>query len=265
LSPPKQPTRRWHRILLQNGKNTAMRSHRQIVNPEQQPSERSYRRERDQYFRDEEREFRRGADYINTSRRLAPRNENRDYSPRNEWEREYRSQAPYAEGLYAPSRDYGYERHEYYDMDPSRHIDHRSPATGYGNEGSAQARDFERWVHSNEDYHRYSPSDFRNHSFDNGRHERQAERPTGPNSDFGEGLYDYRQEQQYHEGRYRRSHQGHGGHKRRQRDYIDHKYHDRSDRHLEIVRPFKDPNDYSDNPYNRSEGFGREMVYPDRD
>jgi hypothetical protein len=236
-----------------------MRTRNRIVNPEQQAWNRNYRRETSQYDRDEERDFENGVDYISRSGRPRGDYENRDYSPRNWWERKYREQAPYSEQLYAPSRDYGYERDEYYDMDPSRIGGRHGEATGYGNDYSPQGRDFEDWLHNSHRHRNYTPEDFRAHRFP-GSERDEDER----NFDFEEGLYDYQQEQRFNEGRYRKDAQGRGGHRRRQREYIDHKFHNRSDRHLEIVRPFKEPAEYGRNDYNRSEGFGRnEMVYHD--
>jgi hypothetical protein len=230
-----------------------MRNRNQVVNPAQQPGNRHYERERRQYGRDEERDFARGADYTGRSGRPPRQYENRDYSPKNWWEREYRGQAPYAENTYPASRDYGYERDEYYEMDPARSFRRQGEVTGYGNVHSQQGRDFEEWLHGEQRRRDFSPGDFRDHSFPGSRRRDEG------NRDFEEGMYDYRQEQMYNEGRYRRD-----NHSRRPKSNMDHKYQNRSDRHIEIVRPFKEPRDYGRNDYNHSEGFGRnEMAYHD--
>jgi hypothetical protein len=230
--------------------------------PSRRQEHRSYRRERDQYYRDEARDFERGADYIPEDERPRGRFEYRDYSPRNMWEREYRGQAPFSSQEYAPSRDYGFERDEYYVMDPSHRGHPDSEMTGYGNYGSSQGRDFENWLHGPDRYrdhrHRnFNPGDFANHHFP-GEHERRGDERRFDTGAFGAGLYDYRQEQHFGQGKYGRNRFG------RNKHFHDHKLHDRSDRHMEIVRPFKDPDDYGRNDYNSSWGYGRnEMSYHD--
>lgn len=129
-----------------------MRTNDPPFNPRQQPSQRHYNRERQEYDRDELRDVMSGGDY-NYDAPVAPPNAyaNRDYSRAN-----YNFWPMYDEPQrsrgYVPSRDYGYERDEYYSMDPSHDNYRRSEATGYGNDRSVQGRDFERWMHAGDRY-----------------------------------------------------------------------------------------------------------------
>jgi hypothetical protein len=209
-----------------------MKQHRQVINEQQQPGGRNYRRERRQYERDEERDFYEGSDYL------------RDWDPRDviqPWE--HLNQRQYSERLYTPRFDYGYWRDEYHGRDDYRHPAIQDEMEGYRNYRSQQERDFESWL---QDAPRY-----RNFNEQRVSHPRFNSRDEDHNRYFEEGRYDYSNHSPSFERDVNR-----GG----ERHYD--RYHNRSDRHLEIVVPFKDQDDYSQNDYNHSEGFGsNEMVY----
>jgi hypothetical protein len=216
---------------------------RQIINPEQQPGRRHYRRERNQYYRDEERDFRQGADYLpgeGAFDHYQPEIYDDYGTPQNreDWRH-------YSERLYMPSNDYGYDGNAYY------YPGNRHQTTGYGNEFSPQGRDFEHWVHETARYRNYPEERFRPYN------EREFPRHQirDHNRDFQEGLYDSYPGEEHR----RRPMQGPY---ERELPYVN-KRHNRTSRHLEIVVPFKDDDDYGRNYYNESEGFGsNEMVYP---
>jgi hypothetical protein len=224
------------------------RGNRGIVNPRQQPGRRNYTRERDQYHRDEARDFANGVDYIRQGRRLPDSYRNRDYATNNLWHRRYQDQREFGDDLYTPSADYGYERNEYYSLDPSHDHYNRGEAVGYGSYNSPYSRDFENWLHQSGRYRNFRNDIASEHDYRNDGRSRPA------NHDFEEGLYSYDNEQRYQRGssRNRRTKEPEG---------FD-RYQNRSDRHPVIVRPFKDEKDYGRNDYNYSEGFGsNEMAY----
>lgn len=207
-----------------------MRNHRQILNP-RQPNQGSYRRESEQYFRDELQDVFEGGDYIPERRRPGSyRNveDDRFYYPS-----DYYSQSE--ENWYVPSNNFGYAYDEYAYDRYDRGFDPRRDTIGYGEIGSNQNREFDRW--RREENRRRS---FRNDQFVHHNFERTG-RPSG--------NFDYNDHENWSSrGRYRS-------------DHFD-RYHDRSDRHPVIVRPFKESYDYGRNDYNNSRGFGsNEMVF----
>src|SRR5690349_301119 len=102
-----------------------MRARRQIINPQQQPSKRHYQRDREQYRRDEERDFYNGVDYIKRDPYYSYRNSNPHHLREED-------QGHYEGSYYTPSSGYGYERDEYYPIDPLHHHYRSSEAVGYG-------------------------------------------------------------------------------------------------------------------------------------
>ena len=230
-------------------------------NPRQQPTERHYHRERDRYFDEELRDVYEGADYNEQARYGSPE----DFTPHDYYDDNYRftpynRQRSYSD--YTPASDFGYERDEYYPMDPSHHHYRRSQATGYGNDGSLQARDFEDWRDTSGRHRNRDTGDYRSYYF-------PAYREDDHNRDFEEGMYDYRREHQYQERGLRRAQapinsyrSGHNGNW----DPEERRLHNRSNRHPEIVTPFKEDRHYSRNDYNNSVGFGsNEMVFHEED
>src|SRR3954468_12152121 len=124
----------------------------QIVNPHQQPSERRYHRDRETYYREEERDFANGADYLPQRRGYSGERGENLRSPNHVWQQRHQDYREYSDRLYTPSFDYGYERDEYYPMDPSHESYRRGQASGYGNDRSQQGRDFENWMHGRGEY-----------------------------------------------------------------------------------------------------------------
>jgi hypothetical protein len=228
-----------------------MKKPRQIVNPRQQPDRRHYNRERRQYYRDEERDFREGSDYIPDY--WAEPGDNfpgRLYADNQPWRQRDEYQGPYSGQFYTPSFDYGYRDNEYNFPGYERQRRVRQ-ATGYGNSGSVQGRDFENWMRGNyENEDRYMPED-------NWAGRSQY------NRDFNEGLYDYSHHDYFNRSHRKRKTTESGDWFGSQGERQFNKLHNRSNRHLEIVRPFKD---YGRNDYNESVGFGsNEMVYHNDD
>jgi len=188
--------------------------HKQTTVPRQQPTERHYYRERSSYNRHELDDVRKGGDYNYTAPAGMPNsygnhNMNRGESyysnDRNSYNNtesaDYRfgrarRNAPPDTRYYTPSRDYGYERDEYYPMDSAYESSRHGEATGYGNDRSVQGRDFERWLHSPDTY---SPSENRNyigHKFPHQHH-------TPDDRGFEEGLYEDYDRRNVHYGRER--------------------------------------------------------------
>jgi len=232
---------------------------RQIVNEHQQPNERHYQRDRDTYYRDEARDFSNGVDYLPQRRRYAGDRGQAYDSPNNVWQQRHQDYREYSDHLYTPSFDYGYERGEYYPMDPSRMGHQTGQATGYGNDRSAQGRDFENWLHGRGNYNtRHQDHGNQYNNFNSGRFDDH-------NRDFEERRNDYQRNDQTREeerrGFFSRFRRRSNNDRDNQHGHYD-RYHNRSDRHQEIVVPFKDEEYYSQNDYNHSEGFGNnEMVY----
>lgn len=214
-----------------------MMRRKNISNPRQQPANRRYRRERDRYFEDELRDVDEGIDYNPHARYERPDTFlSHDYYDDNYRFTPYDRQRTYSD--YPPGVDYGYEQDEYYPMDPAHHSYRRSTVTGYGNDRSLQARDFDDWRATSRRHANWRPGDFSRHRFPR------------------QGSPDHR----YDKGPAVRRASGYG--EMDDPGLSARHLHGRTNRHPEIVTPFKEDRYYSRNDYNYSEGFGdNEFVF----